>query len=80
MTDKQQRVSEPSPFDSLLPRVRGEYLEMPGLRMTLAQACRLWQVDASTCVKLFDLLVSDGFLYKTATGFYIASPDACRRY
>jgi hypothetical protein len=80
MTDKQQRVRGSAPFESLLPRVRGEYLEMPGLRMTLVQACRLWQVDAPTCAKLLDLLVSDGFLYKTATGFYIASPDAHRRY
>jgi hypothetical protein len=42
------------PLDSLAARIRGEYREMPGLRLTFAQACRLWQVDASTCETLLD--------------------------
>jgi hypothetical protein len=29
----------------LLNRVRGEYAEMPGLTLTLAQAQRLWGLD-----------------------------------
>ena len=29
-------------------RIRGEFLEMPGLRLTSAQAARLWHVDAAT--------------------------------
>src|SRR5713226_5303881 len=33
----------------LAARIRGEYREMPGLRLTFAQACRLWQVDAGAC-------------------------------
>ena len=32
----------------LLQRIHGEYMEMPGLRLTIAQACRLWNVDAAT--------------------------------
>src|SRR5260221_4617557 len=35
----------PTSFDSLVARVRGEYREMPGVRLTVAQACRLWHVD-----------------------------------
>jgi hypothetical protein len=34
---------ETPPPESLVARVRGEYFEMLGLRVTLAQACRLWQ-------------------------------------
>ena len=38
----------------LVTRVRADYLEMLGLRVTLAQACRLWQLDAATCEALLD--------------------------
>ena len=60
------------PLESLVSRVRGEYREMPGLRLTFAQACRLWQVDASTCETLLEQLVREAFLYKTDTGAYMA--------
>ena len=30
--------------DRLIGRVRSEYHEMPGLQLTVAQACRLWQI------------------------------------
>jgi hypothetical protein len=52
---------------------------MPGLRLTIAQACRLWDVDLSTCETLFEQLVRDGFLYKTASSAYIAQPTTRRR-
>jgi hypothetical protein len=60
-------------FDSLVARVRGEYVEMPGLRLTVSQACRLWHVDRSTCEMLFEQLVREGFLYKTEKSAYIAT-------
>jgi hypothetical protein len=60
------------PFDALVTRVRGEYCEMPGLRLTISQACRLWQVETSTCERLLEQLVREGFLYKTDNGAYIA--------
>jgi hypothetical protein len=61
-----------SPLESLVARIRGEYREMPGLRLTFAQACRLWQVDAPTCETLLEQLVREAFLYKTDNGAYIA--------
>ena len=66
-------------FDSLVARVRGEYVEMPGLRVTVAQACRLWQVDMATCEKLLGHLLRDGFLSKTDNGFYVASRETFAR-
>jgi hypothetical protein len=72
MTVKQKTRCESGPPESLVARVRGEYFEMPGLRVTLEQACRLWQVDVSTCEMLLEYLVRAGFLRKTASGFYIA--------
>lgn len=66
-------------LESLVARIRGEYREMPGLRLTFAQACRLWQVDAATCETLLSQLVRETFLYKTADGAYTAqSPTAGR--
>lgn len=60
--------------ESLVARIRGEYREMPGLRLTFAQACRLWQVDAPTCEMLLEQLVRETFLRKTLDGTYIALP------
>ena len=62
------------PLDALVARIRGEYREMPGLRLTFWQACRLWQLDAPICQTLLEQLVRDGFLYKTENGAYIALP------
>ena len=59
-------------FDLLLSRVRGEYQEMPGLKLTLPQACRLWQLDPATCEALLGHLVDDHFLLRTPDGSYIA--------
>jgi hypothetical protein len=70
-----QKPSEllmPTP-DNLLTRVRAEYDEMPGLRLTLAQACRLWQVDAPTCEGLLDTLIRQHFLARTRDGAFIAA-------
>jgi hypothetical protein len=64
---------------ALVERARGEYMEMPGLRLTVDQACRLWQLDVAICLKVFDHLVTERFLRKTETGFYIAYRDGSRR-
>jgi DNA-binding IclR family transcriptional regulator len=66
-------------LDSLIARVRGEYSEMPGLRLTCAQACRLWHMHVSTCEELLKQLVKEGFLCKTDKGAYIAAPTIRRR-
>jgi hypothetical protein len=65
--------------DALMARVRGEYLDMPGLRLTVAQACRLWQLDVVLCTKVFERLVHEGFLRQTETGFHVACRDRCAR-
>ena len=43
-----------------LRRIRGEYLEMPGLSLTVAQARRFWSLDHETCTSLLDALVGGG--------------------
>jgi hypothetical protein len=57
--------------DSLLSRIRGEYLEMPGLRLTFAQACRLWHLEAAACTAVLEELVAERFLRRTKDDTYV---------
>jgi hypothetical protein len=56
--------------EELVQRVRSEYLEMPGLRLSVPQACRLWGLDAGTCGELMDQLVRANFLCRTRSGSF----------
>jgi hypothetical protein len=53
--------------------IRSEYLEMPGLCLTLPQARRFWGLDEVTASALFGALVDVGFLRCTHTGTYVRS-------
>jgi hypothetical protein len=55
-------------FEQLVERVRAEFLEMPGLRLTLPQAARLWGIDLPSCEAVVDVLVKCKFLQRTVTG------------
>jgi hypothetical protein len=68
--------SSDDPGDLLLYRIRGEYLEMPGLRLTIEQAVRLWQMDAATCNSALMRLVADRFLTRTRHGAYVRLDQA----
>ena len=56
---------------SILHRIRAEFREMPGLRLTARQASRLWNLDDQTSAALLDRLVADQFLQCTAAGAYV---------
>ncbi len=63
--------------DEALRRIRGEFLEMPGLRLTPAQAQRLWALDRPTCEVLLAKLVDAEFLMRTGDGsFALRRPAA----
>ena len=53
---------------ALVERVRGEFLEMPDLQLTMAQAARLWGLDSAACRQVIDALVESAFLRWTAGG------------
>ena len=59
----------------LLHRVRSEFLEMPGLRLTPAQAARLWALDRPTSDRVLDGLTSAGFLAKNGKGAYLLASE-----
>jgi len=50
--------------------VKGEYIEMPGLRLTRSQAQRLWGLDDGVCTKVLATLVRENFLQITGDGRY----------
>jgi DNA-binding IclR family transcriptional regulator len=64
--------------DQLLRRIRAEYGEMPGLRLTLEQAQRLFGVPQQTCAKLLNALVSDRLLACHPDGTYMRRADSAR--
>jgi hypothetical protein len=51
-----------SPSTTLLNRVRSEFIEMPGLRLRVEQAQRLWNLDRASCESLLRCLVEAKFL------------------
>jgi hypothetical protein len=64
-------MSKPDTTHLMLYRIRGEFLEMPGLRLTITQAARLWHMDAATCAAALARLVSERFLTRTLGGAYV---------
>jgi hypothetical protein len=66
---------ESAPLPLHIRRICGEYLEMPGLRLTSAQAQRLWGLDAPSCSEALQMLVEAGFLRRTPAGQYARSSD-----
>jgi hypothetical protein len=69
-------------IDDVLQRIQGEFVEMPGLRLTAAQAQRLWGLDREVCDRLLGALVEAKFLAQTRDGAFVrlegAKPSAVR--
>jgi hypothetical protein len=61
MQDQQQS----DVFAYALRRVQAEFLEMPGLQLTVAQASRLWHFDSALCSAVLSRLVEQRFLVET---------------
>jgi hypothetical protein len=57
--------------DQLVERIRGEYLEMPGLSLTPIQAARLWCLDHGMCAQVLNELVDARFLVRRSDGSYV---------
>jgi hypothetical protein len=55
----------------LIQRVRSEFLEMPGLRLTEQQARRLLDLDPPSCAAVLGGLIDTGFLCRTRDGFFM---------
>ena len=58
-------------IDDALRRIRVEYIEMPDLKLTRAQARRLWNLPQDACDQALAILVRSGFLGQTTDGQYL---------
>ena len=58
-------------IDDVLQRIQGEFVEMPGLRLTAAQAQRLWGLEKDVCDALLGALVDANFLSQTRDGAFV---------
>lgn len=58
-------------IDRLLEQIKSEYLEMPDLRLTPAQAQRMWGVDSDICEALLGALADAKFLDRTRDGSFV---------
>jgi hypothetical protein len=63
-------LAQQDPRALIAERVRGEFREMPGLTLTVAQARKLWSLDAAMCTDVMADLVSAGFLTRRADGAF----------
>ena len=52
-------------------RVKSDFIDMPGLRLTPLQAQRLWALDPQLCGRLLEALVSARVLEKTTRDVYV---------
>ena len=50
-------------------RIHAEYQEMPGLKLTLAQASRLFNLEPGRCAKALNALVDGGVLRTDGQAF-----------
>ena len=74
MNDTGHAIS-PESFLEAVCRAQADFLEMPGLKLTAAQAARLWSVDSALCSQVLAALVKSRFLAETPnSGFVRAEP------
>ena len=65
------RPMSTSADQQMLERIRAEYLEMPGMRLTLAQVQRLCGGEAAVCTAVLESLVEAKFLRVAVDGTYM---------
>lgn len=58
-------------------RIRAEYCEMPGMRLTVPQAARLFNLEVALCARVLESLVIAGVLWTNGREF--TGPNVGRR-
>jgi hypothetical protein len=61
---------EAVPIDRDSLRLRNEFLELPGLCVTVPQAARLFGVRLERAAQMLEQLADEGFLHRDAQGTY----------
>jgi len=72
-------------LEHLIARTRSEYMEMPGQRLSVIEAGRLWGIEQNLAETILQALVDEGFLKTGADGKFGRPTDSpqgalCRRH
>lgn len=54
--------------EAIVRRVRAEFAEMPGLKLTLSDAALLWGLEPAACEAVVKTLLATAFIRQTASG------------
>jgi hypothetical protein len=68
---RRDAVSAEAPREQLVTIILGTYREMPGLRLLLPEAARLFGLRTVTCAIVLNDLVREGALRRTPEGHYV---------
>ena len=63
-------ANEPLTIEDLAWLIDAEYREMPGMRLTFPQICRLWNLSAEEGGRVLDYLVRSGLLTRDRENRY----------
>jgi hypothetical protein len=58
--------------------IRGEFNEMPGMRLTHDQFCRLWHLERQEAERVISSLTASGFLRRDENNRYGRTVDGVR--
>lgn len=59
-----------SAMKRIVDAIRGEFNEMPGMRLTHDQFCRLWNLERQEAERVISSLTASGFLRRDANNRY----------
>ena len=66
-----KREMQKKEIEEAVARVRAEFREMPGLKLTTEQASRLWRLEPRVCESLLGRLAEERLLRKTQDGAFV---------
>jgi hypothetical protein len=58
-------------FASAIRRAKSDFIEMPGMQLTMKQAMRLWMFDPDLCEAVLRSLVDSHFLVQTRNAIFL---------
>jgi len=70
VTENKASITTKRQIEDLVMRIEGEFLETPGLMLTVVEAQRRFGMDEITCEAVLDALVDSGVLFKTRDRVY----------
>jgi len=56
--------------DHIISAIRGEFDEMPGMKLTREQICRLWRLEHQEAERVIHSLMTSGFLRRDQRNRY----------